>query len=398
MGHDARGTHNSITYFAAPERDGGETLRRQAQLFSSERVMKTVTDTISDPLLILNSRRQLIYANSAALTIAGAESQDEVLGLRPGELLRCEHAQEMRAGCGTSEFCATCGAVQVILSGLKGREDLQECRITTVDRGAYDLLVRGRPLEVEGEDFTVFSIRDISHEKRRRTLERLFYHDVLNTAGGLQGMSQILDTAADEQEFERTKRLIHGLASELIEEIEAQRDLTAAENSELQVNSRRIEPEKLVEELAAAYRSHGSALHRSIRSDLPHQLSGMESDPRLLRRILGNMLKNGLESTSPGGTVTIGAAEKRANFRPGIEFFVHNDRYMPRRVQLQVFQRSFSTKGSGRGLGTYSMRLLSEHYLGGRVRFESSEEAGTTFYAWIPLSAAPGENGNGEKL
>jgi signal transduction histidine kinase len=58
---------------------------------------------------------------------------------------------------------------------------------------------------------------------------------------------------------------------------------------------------------------------------------------------------------------------------------------MPRDVQLQVFQRSFSTKGSGRGLGTYSMKLLSERYLQGRVTFDTSPAKGTTFRAIYPL-------------
>lgn len=38
---------------------------------------------------------------------------------------------------------------------------------------------------------------------------------------------------------------------------------------------------------------------------------------------------------------------------------------MPRTSQLQIFQRSFSTKGKGRGLGTYSIKLLTERYLKG---------------------------------
>ena len=54
------------------------------------------------------------------------------------------------------------------------------------------------------------------------------------------------------------------------------------------------------------------------------------------------------------------------------------------RDRLQVFQRSFSTKGSGRGLGTYSMRLLTEHYLRGSVGFTSSAAEGTTFFASYP--------------
>ena len=58
----------------------------------------------------------------------------------------------------------------------------------------------------------------------------------------------------------------------------------------------------------------------------------------------------------------------------------------PREVQLQVFQRSFSTKGENRGLGTYSIRLLTERYLKGQVSFTSSPETGTIFTAAYPLT------------
>jgi len=57
---------------------------------------------------------------------------------------------------------------------------------------------------------------------------------------------------------------------------------------------------------------------------------------------------------------------------------------MPKEIQLQLFKRSFSTKGIGRGIGTYSMKLFGEKYLKGRVGFESTEENGTTFFIEIP--------------
>ena len=66
-------------------------------------------------------------------------------------------------------------------------------------------------------------------------------------------------------------------------------------------------------------------------------------------------------------------------------FSVHNDAVMPPEVQMQVFQRSFSTKARlGRGIGTHSMRLFGERYLGGKVDFISREFAGTTFTLTLP--------------
>jgi len=67
-----------------------------------------------------------------------------------------------------------------------------------------------------------------------------------------------------------------------------------------------------------------------------------------------------------------------------VDFSVNNPSKMSIEVQKQIFQRSFSTKGSGWGIGTYSMKLFGEKYLGGTVSFESSEEEGTTFHIVLP--------------
>ncbi|MEZ4831367.1 MAG: ATP-binding protein [Caldilineaceae bacterium] len=64
---------------------------------------------------------------------------------------------------------------------------------------------------------------------------------------------------------------------------------------------------------------------------------------------------------------------------------MHNQSVIPYVVQLQLFKRSFSTKGNGRGLGTYSMRLLTERYLKGHISFTSTQDDGTTFFVWLPL-------------
>jgi signal transduction histidine kinase len=71
-----------------------------------------------------------------------------------------------------------------------------------------------------------------------------------------------------------------------------------------------------------------------------------------------------------------------------LEFFVHNPACIPRDAQLQIFNRSFSTKGSGRGLGTYSVKLLAERFLNGKARFQSTPLDGTTFFVSLPVGLA----------
>jgi signal transduction histidine kinase len=98
------------------------------------------------------------------------------------------------------------------------------------------------------------------------------------------------------------------------------------------------------------------------------------------------MVKNALEASRPGDTVTIGCAKENDN----AVFRVHNTGSVPADVGGRIFKRFFSTKGDGRGLGTYSMKLLAESYLGGKVWFTSDDEKGTDFYVSIPLELDDG--------
>ena len=120
-----------------------------------------------------------------------------ILEPRPGDVLKCVHAWENEAGCGTSEHCMSCGAALAILAGLSGERASRECRATVKQQGQFislDLLFTAKPLTLEGQCFTLVFVTDISHEKRRKFLERIFFHDILNTAGSLRGIVELLGT------------------------------------------------------------------------------------------------------------------------------------------------------------------------------------------------------------
>ncbi len=86
------------------------------------------------------------------------------------------------------------------------------------------------------------------------------------------------------------------------------------------------------------------------------------------------MTINALEATPTGGTVTLGCSADTTTMR----LWVHNDGLIAQDVRTQIFRKVSSTKGSGRGIGTYSIKLLSEA-LGGEVYFTSTESDGTVF-------------------
>jgi hypothetical protein len=108
----------------------------------------------------------------------------------------------------------------------------------------------------------------------------------------------------------------------------------------------------------------------------------MFSDVHLIKRILTNLVKNALEASFNSDTITLTAIEEGEN----IEFSVHNPGIIPEAVKQQIFQRSFSTKGVDRGIGLYSIKLLTTRYLKGKVIFTSEESTGTTFTVCLPAN------------
>lgn len=370
------------TLLAPPERLETADLLRQAGYFREQSFSRRLFDAVPTVLAILNRARQIVFANEALLELLGLEDPGVLYGQRPGEALSCGESLRAPAGCGTGELCSTCGAVLAILAGLEGRQENRECRITRCAGGeqqALNLRVWSTPLRYREEDFTVFAVNDIGEEKRRRSLERVFFHDLLNVVTTLRGNADLLDRypSLDRQEL---FRVIHGAAEQLIDEVEAQRQQLAAEGGELRPDLAPLSSRLLLEQLAALYRGHEVAGSRRILVADQARDQVFVSDRGLLGRVLGNMLKNALEASPAEATVTLDCRR----LADQVEFSVHNPGAIPRSVQLQVFQRAFSTKGEGRGLGTYSMRLLSR-CLGGEVDFTSTAETGTIFRARYPL-------------
>ena len=167
----------------------------------------------------------------------------------------------------------------------------------------------------------------------------------------------------------------------LVSEFIAQRDLLAAEKNELKINLKHQNSLDVLMKTVDLMKYQTVAKNKSIEVDSESVSTKIQTDERLLSRILLNLLKNALEATNIGEIVKIGCHLSDQT----IAFWVKNSLAMTESVKSQMFQRSFSTKGLGRGIGTYSVKLLAERYLGGKVNFESSEEEGTIFYVYLPL-------------
>lgn len=369
------------TDFAPEERATGGEIALQTKNLESNQEIKRFLDAVPEPVLILNKERQIVYVNQESLITLGINNLESVQGLRPGESFKCIHAIETSGGCGTTKFCRLCGAVNSILGSQKGQVTTEECRIIRSDTTtAIDLKVKASPYEADGVNYTILAVSDISAEKRKEALESIFFHDIMNTAGGLSGFSELM-LDAEPEDTDKFKVIIHSLSGRIVDEIKAQRMLVQAENGQLQPQYVKLNSKVFLQEVVSGYSKHDVAKDKIIEMDSESDSIDFTLDNVLLGRVLGNLLKNALEAINIGDSVKVACYRKKDK----VEFLVRNHCVIPTDVQMQIFQRSFSTKGTGRGLGTYSIKLLTEKYLNGRVHFVSNENEGTTFYASYPI-------------
>ncbi|MCF8223337.1 MAG: hypothetical protein K9J25_09330 [Bacteroidales bacterium] len=329
------------TYYAPAEKAGEEEVQEKNRLISDEQTIKDIFSAMPEVAAVLNEERQIVYSNNTLLDLLPENEKNYVIGKRPGEVLNCVHCNENEGGCGTSESCRYCGAVNAILeSQKKGQKAVKECRIRIISGSvekSIDYEVTATPVRIRGQEFTYFFMKDISEIKRKIALERIFFHDIINTAGGIQGFTSFLHETDDPGTIKENIKIIDQLSHDLVDEIQSQRSLTLAESGDLSINPVEVNPSEILEDVKNTISYHTITEDKKI------------------------VLEKGIINHSQ---IT--------------------DQVLLKDVQMQIFNRSFSTKGKDRGLGTYSVKLLAEKYLKGKVWFETDRINGTTFYFRIP--------------
>jgi signal transduction histidine kinase len=126
----------------------------------------------------------------------------------------------------------------------------------------------------------------------------------------------------------------------------------------------------------------GVAVHLTTDPTVPP----MAIDRTLLRQAILNLVKNGQEALSRGGTLTIGTMRTAdtveiavSDTGPGIS----------PEVGPRLFEQFFTTKPQGTGLGLSITRQIVEEH-GGQLRWSSTPGAGATFTMALPIKRTDG--------
>jgi NtrC-family two-component system sensor histidine kinase KinB len=218
-------------------------------------------------------------------------------------------------------------------------------------------------------------ISTVSHQLRTPlTSLRMSIHLLLEERIGQLNEKQTDLLLAAREESERLVHIIDDLL-----------DLNRIESGKAHLNLQAISPSRIGSEGIEPFLAQARDQRVSIVNSIPEDLPDVIADSDGIRYVLANLLSNALRFTSPGGTVTVSAA----NNSKKITFSVEDTGagISPEHIK-HLFEQFYRVPGqqvkSGVGLGLSIVKEIIEAH-GGKTGVESTCGKGSTFHFSLPL-------------
>lgn len=353
-------------------------LRSTEALAKSEATLRAVVETAVDAIIMIDLKGKITAANPAANRMFGYE-EGELIGQNVAVLT---NEPDRSRHDGYIERYLSTGEAQIIGIGREVTGRRKDGTPIPVDL-AVSQVVKGSKPGFVGilRDVTAKKQADAALREHAALVElghmaAVVAHEVKNPLAGIRGAMQVLG-----RQFKGDAE-----AQDIIAEVLARIDeLTTSINERLMfARSRepRIRPISLrdvVRDVCDLVRKDPRFRRVTLETSL--EADQVDADSELLRGVLVNLFLNAAQAMEGAGTIRIsvrlagdGCEIEVRDTGPGI----------PPHVRERVFERFFTTKSGGAGLGLSIVRQAVESH-GGSIRVDCPDTGGTTFTIRLPL-------------
>lgn len=348
---------------------------------------RAVLAALPDPVLVVDARDRLRYANAAAEEFfdAGATM---LLGLALVELLPPDSPvfalidSVRRSGASVSEY------------GVSIDMPRMGARVLTVQAAPLGEEPDHVVVSLQGRSIAAKIDRQLTHRSAARSvtaMAAMLAHEVKNPLSGIRGAAQLLEENAGAGDRELTRLICD----------EADRICGLVDRMDVFSDRRPLEraPVNIHEVLERVRRAAQSGFARNVRfvEDYDPSLPPVDGNRDLLIQAFLNLVKNAAEAApSQGGEIVLSTA-----FQHGIRLAVagsdsrvhlplmvsvtDNGDGIPEDLRAHLFDPFVSTKHNGSGLGLALVaKVIGDH--GGVIEFDSQPRR-TVFRVHLPVAA-----------
>jgi len=381
---------------------------RTADLEAAEAHTRLILESSADGLYGVDTQGRIVFVNQAACNLLGY-TQQQMIGQVAQELLHHRRA-ESDSGFGSGADPADESTGKVVLWEDGGGARLDDERIWRADGAFLNVEYESMPMRRQGEVVgEVVSFRDISArhgaEIASRNMlaeaERLaqvrgdflanMSHEIRTPLNAVLGLAQVGLRGSKGRKCEDTFARILNSGQLLLAVINDILDFSKIEAGKMALESIRFDLGEVIDRAVDlnASRAYTKGLDLRIEeaADLPPVLIG---DPMRLSQVLVNLLANAMKFTERGHiSLSVKSAGEAVVFRVADSGIGMSSEQVSR--LFQAFDQadcSTTRRFGGTGLGLVICRRLVE-LMGGEIRVESREGAGTSFEVRLPLVEAP---------
>lgn len=345
------------------------------ELEGAKNQMETLLFSAQNPILALNRRLEIIFANPAAISLLDTQiftgrsimalpSMQQALPLNP------LHAARELLGKRVYTYEATIrDRTYLCHIGLLARDDPQGQGYVAVLNDITDL----KALDAIKNQM----IRMTSHDLKNPLMAALLHVEELTEEvqnGSLESEGIVGGLNVIQQQLERMERIIRSI-------LDLER-LQSGMNAREPVDLNEILTQVVSELTASAERANVT-----ITTHIPPDLPAVPGDKHYLARAFANLIENAIKFTPPNGQISIGG-ERDSGF--AIIHIADNGLGIPHEAQNRLFERFYRANqpgaeqitGTGLGLSLVKSVVVAHK---GRIWLESEPGQGTTFHLALPL-------------
>lgn len=365
-----------------------ESLLATKRAESEKERARAMINTVSDGIITIDSKCQILSFNPAAELIFGYSCSQVVgrnINLLMPECFRNKHDDYVDNYVRTGEGN--------IIGQRKLMADRREMIARRIDGCEISIEVSIGVSTIAGERMFTGVVRDISHQKKVAAMKHEFVstvsHELRTPLTAIKGALGLLESGMmgvkfdgeSEKLIQVTQRNVERLAS-LVDDI---LDIEKLESGDIKIYPLPMPVGDIVRDSVEVNK------HYCVDNDISFEVdktvnAALKVDGSRIAQVMANFLSNAVKFSFKGGVVSVGAQKKDGWVRVYVS---DKGQGVPDEFKTRLFDRFTQADSSdvrrqgGTGLGMAISKAIVEKH-GGRIGFDSVLDEGSTFYFELP--------------
>jgi PAS domain S-box-containing protein len=366
----------------AEKLDEYESSNLSSILFEKKRI-EAIINKMHDPLIGLDEKRNVIFANSEALKILGIEEKELLGKYAPDVALRNDLLRNLIKDIVSSkQLPENAEPVKIVVDGKENYFSKDILKISNVPTGEKKSILIGFVILLR--NITPFKELDLAKTNFIATVS----HELKTPIASIQMCTQLLSDARVGAMNEEQRKIVQTVNQEtqrLMKITSELLNLAQVETGSIRLVNQKVSPQEIIQYALDATRFTASQKRIALSVDAGPQVPAINADPDKTVWVMVNLISNAIHYSPEESVINIKIAAEYPNvtfsvqdFGPGIE----------RQYQEKIFDKYFKVPGSdlkkeGTGLGL----AISKEFIisqGGNIWVESELGKGSTFYFSLP--------------